>query len=162
MVVDASHRFRHISERARPYPSYLLEETDECLALFAAGFLGWNDAVHFARAGLTCTCVDNDQDRLFEMATIYPMGWAFHVEDAWDFAERARYERRQYDVVTIDPFFESCAARVWDTLDLWLSLSRRIVTLTVHADTELEVPEGWRSSYFPRGSNVGWRVIKRA
>ena len=161
MSVIAS-RFTEISVRARPYPSYLLEETDECLAVFAAGFLGWNDAVHFARAGLTAVCVDCDKDKLFEMSTIYPPGWAFRVADAWEFAEEAAWMGRQWDVVTVDPYFENCAQRVWETLPLWLSLTRRIATITVHADTELDLPEGWKSSYFSRGHNVGWAVISRA
>jgi hypothetical protein len=162
MIVEASRRFQHISRQARPYPSYLLPPAGSGLALFAAGFLGWNDCVHFARARMTVDCVDTNADRLWEMATIYPDAWAFHVEDAWQFAERAAQEERQWDVVTVDPFFEDLAVRTWQTLSLWLSLARETVTLTVHADTELELPAGWESSYFPRGENVGWMVIRRA
>jgi hypothetical protein len=161
MVVDAAHRFQRISRQARPYPSYLLPEDGQGLLLFAAGFLGWNDAVHFVRAGMTATCVDTNEEKLREMSAIYPLGWAFRAEDAWEFAEHHREHGIMYDAVSVDPFFEDLAVRTWESLELWLSLARELVTLTVHADTELEIPQGWKSSYFPRGSNVGWLVMQR-
>lgn len=149
-----------ISLQARPYPSYLLKRQKTALCLFAAGFLGWNDVIHFARAGMTADCVDTDKERLWEMAMMYPDGWAFHVEDAWEFARQARDLEKTWDVVSIDPFFESCAQKVWDSIDEFLPLARNVITLTVHAGTEIETP-GWEQSYFPRGHDVGWMVMKR-
>lgn len=161
MAVDAAHRFQNISKQARPWPSYLLEEGDECLAIFAAGFLGWNDAVHFARAGLTCGCVDTDEEKLLEMKDIYPDGWSFYAMDAWDFAERAAYEERQWDVVTVDPFFDTMAERAAKSLPLWVSLTRRILTLTVKTSWNLSIPLGCKGSIFPRSGDVAWLVVKR-
>ena len=160
-MVTAARTFDSISRQARYYPSYLLKDQKTALALFAAGFLGWNDVVHFARARLICTCVDVDQDNLFEMARVYPDGWEFRAQDAWEFAERATEAGRQWDVMSIDPFFESCAQKVWDSIDMFLPLARNLITLTVHRDTEVETP-GWTQSYFSRGENVGWMVMKRA
>jgi hypothetical protein len=157
-----SATFPQINRQARPYPSYLLPTPATALAIFAAGFLGWNDCIHLVRAGLECDFVDSDQLRMMEMASLYPAGHRFHVEDAWNFAERAAYEGRKWDVVTVDPFFEDMAQKAWASLDLWLSLARIFVTLTVHEDTELPVPAGWSQSYFPRGADVGWLVMQRA
>lgn len=154
--------FDHVNRQARPYPSYLLPKEGTGLSLFSAAFLGWNDGIHLVRAGLQCEFVDSDKDRLYEMASIYPGGHIFHVADGWEFAEDAAQQDRQWDVVTADPFFEDMAQKAWDSLDLWLSLATKLVTLTVHADTELSLPASWEQSYFPRGDNVGWAVIQRA
>jgi len=54
------------------------------------------------------------------------------------------------------------AQKTWESLELWLSLARNLVTLTVHEDTELPVPAEWTHSYFPRGDDVGWLVMQRA
>jgi hypothetical protein len=154
--------YQRLNRQARPYPSFLLPISGTALGVFAAGFLGWNDCIHLVRAGLVCDFVDNNQNNMLEMKSMYPPGHTFHVEDAWDFAERASYEGRQWDVVTVDPFFEDMARKAWDSLDLWLSLAGNLVTLTVHPDTELPVPEGWSQCYYPRGDNVDWLVMQRA
>jgi hypothetical protein len=162
LTATADMRFTALSKRARPYPSYLLPDEGSALALFAAGFMGWNDAVHFARQGLAGTCVDVDAERLFDMSTIYPEGWSFHVEDAWEYAERAHERGEQWDVVSVDPFMGDAAERAWRDLYLWCALARSLVTLTVSSETHLNAPEGWTGSFFPRGSSAAWLVMQRA
>lgn len=152
--------FRSLSEQARPYPSYLLPKHGTALALFAAGFHGWNDVVHFARAEMRIDCVDVDGNKLWEMAELYPGGCAFHVEDAWEFAERAFKAERRWDVVSVDPFLGDAAERAWGDLFLWCGIAKRLVTLTVASDTHLNVPEGWTASYFPRSSRAAWMVLR--
>lgn len=156
-----------INYRAREYPAYLLRDGETGLGLFSAGFHGWNDVIHFYRADMVGTCVDLDGQKLGEMARIYPAGWRFEVEDAWGFAERAAYEERRWDVVSVDPYLGDAADRVWETLPLWLSLARRVVTVTVEGDEEPSLPSGWTHSFFlrgetPHGSNVNWLVLERA
>jgi hypothetical protein len=153
--------FDAVNRAARPYPSYLLPKEGTVLSLFSAGFLGWNDCIHFARAGLTCECVDTDADKLWEMASLYPSGWAFHVDDAWDFAERAAMAGRDWDVVSVDPFFGDAAEKAWQSMYLWVTLATKLVTLTVKPDTKLNTPEGWVSSYYPRSSGAAWMVMRR-
>jgi hypothetical protein len=102
-----------------------------------------------------------DGDKLLEMAAIYPDGWEFHVDDAWDFAEQAAQEGRMWDVVSVDPFFGDDAPRAWDTLYLWAGLARSLLTVTVKPDTHLNVPDGWEFSYFPRSGNAAWLVMTR-
>lgn len=154
--------FDALNREAQPYPSFLLpKDGGTALSLFAAGFWGWNDGIHLIRAGLDIDFVDTDKDKLFEMAALMPEGYAFHVEDAWEFAELAAIEGREWDVVSVDPFMGNLAARAWETFDLWLEIARKMLTLTVKANIELPEIEGWTASYFPRNARVGWLVMRR-
>ena len=54
------------------YPTHLLEGCETGLCLFAAAFLGQNDAAHFEEAGVLTTCVDIDAERLGQMSFYYP------------------------------------------------------------------------------------------
>jgi hypothetical protein len=160
-VIVKPESFDALNRNAQVYPSFLLPTEGTALSLFAAGFWGWNDGIHLIRAGLTIDFVDTDKDKLYEMASLIPSGHAFHVEDAWDFAERAALQGREWDVVTVDPFMGNLAERAWETRYLWLTIARQMVTLTVKVDTQLDEPEGWTTSYFPRNSSVGWMVMRR-
>lgn len=159
--VVAVNSLEDLQRQARPYPTHLLPETGTALGLFAAGFWGWNDCVWFAQHGLQTTCVDVDKDKLFEMSQVYPDGWEFRVEDAWEFAERATHDGRTWDVVSVDPFMGDAAEKAADTLYLWTSLADRLVTLTASPHTRLNTPDGWRTSFFPRSSTVAWLVMVR-
>jgi hypothetical protein len=153
--------FDALNRNAQLYPSFLLPTEGTALSLFAAGFWGWNDGIHLIRAGLTIDFVDTDKDKLFEMAALMPEGHTFHVEDAFEFAERAAMEGRDWDVVTVDPFMGDMAERVWDSLYLWLTIARQMVTVTVKTDTKLNAPDGWTTSFFPRNHRVAWMVMRR-
>jgi len=163
VTITAPPDINTISVQARPYPSYLLPKEGTALALFAAGFHGWNDAIHFARQGLRGECVDVDEMKLHEMQAVYPDGWEFTVSDAFEFAEKhAGVE--QWDVVSVDPFLGDMGERVLDSFYLWVSLARQLVTITVPATTRrvVNVPEGWTTSFFPRSSYAAWMVLRRA
>ena len=162
MTTVQAPTYHEINLNAQPYPAFLLPKGGTGLALFSAGFHGWNDVIHMARKEMRVTCVDTDSDKLLAMASLYPSGWEFRVEDAWDFAERAAYEERQWDVVSVDPFMGDAAEKAWETLFLWCSLARELVTVTVKTDTRLNVPDGWEASFFPRSSRAAWMVIQRA
>jgi hypothetical protein len=153
--------YEMITRGARPYPSYLLPAGGTALSLFSAAFYGWNDVIHLARAEMEITCVDVDQDKLWEMASAYPNVMTFYVKDAWEFAEQARAEGTLWDVVTVDPFRGDAGARAWESVDLWASLARDLVTLMVESETEIDTPVGWQASRFPRGENVEWLVLQR-
>jgi hypothetical protein len=153
--------FDALNREAQPYPSFLLpEDGGTALSLFAAGFWGWNDGIHLIRAGLTIDFVDTDADKLFEMATLMPEGHAFHVDDAYDFGSRAAMEGREWDVVSVDPFMGNMQERSWEMLYLWLTVARKMLTLTVKSDVELPEDDTWTSSYFPRNERVGWLVMR--
>ena len=158
-----------VNRNAQPYPAYLLPKGGTALALFAAGFHGWNDVIHMARKEMDVTCVDVDGDRLWEMAEIYPNIMTFYVKDAWEFAEEAAAEGRKWDVVSVDPFMGDAAEKAWESIPLWMSIAGEVLTLTVASNTEFvhsEGPvgegEGWKYSLFPRSSRASWLVLRRA
>jgi hypothetical protein len=154
--------FDALNHNAQPYPSFLLpKDGGTALSLFAAGFWGWNDGIHLIRADLTVDFVDIDADRLLEMASLMPEGHAFHVDDAYDFASRAAMEGREWDVVSVDPFMGHMQERSWEMLYLWLTVARKMLTLTVKSDVELPEDDSWTASYFPRNERVGWLVMRR-
>jgi len=162
MTTVAPLSFTDLSRQARPYPSYLLPQKGDALALFGAGFHGWNDVVHFARQGLITDVVDVDGDKLMEMAIIYPPGIITHEVDAWDYAEGAAAIGQQWDVVSVDPFLGDAAERAWDSLYLWCSLARQMLTLTVTPRARtFNLLDGWTSSFFPRSANAAWMVLRR-
>lgn len=146
-----------VRRQARPYPTHLLPEDGTALALFGAGFHGWNDVIHMAH--LEIDCVDVDGEKLAAMSLIYDRFHA-HEEDAWEFA--TANQGRKWDVVSVDPFFSRDAERAWETLSLWVALASQLCTVTVHDDTDLAPPDGWTSSYFPRNGEVGWMVLQPA
>lgn len=161
-TMEHSERFHRVDIQARPYPSYLLPKEGKALCLFAAAFLGWNDGIHMIRAGLTCDFIDTNKERLWEMATIYPDGHSFHVDDAWAFATRAALDGRDWDVVSVDPFFGDAADQALHDLGLWTTIATQLITLTVPSDHEPDEIEGWKSSLFPRNGKASWLVMTRA
>jgi len=150
----------HVAMEARPYPAHLLEGCESGLVLFAAAFLGHNDAIHFAEAGITTTCIDADPARLEEMADLYPGQWRFVADDAWDFARRHRGD--QWDAVSCDTWTGDLMHRSLASLDLWCSLAREVVTVTITDDVETpNIPEPWTASLYPRSDRVNWLVLER-
>lgn len=162
MTIVRPDTFDQLNRSAQPYPSFLIpEDATTGLSLFAAGFWGWNDGIHLIRAGLTCDFVDTDSHKLWEMATLMPEGHAFHVQDAFTFAEHAAIEGREWDVVSVDPFMGDMAEKAWEAFYLWLTIARRMVTVTVKSDTNLNAPDGWTTSVFPRNHRAAWMVMRR-
>lgn len=128
-----------------PYPVEHLVGCRTALILFAAGFLGINDACWIADAGLRATCVDLDGERLSEMQPMFPKDWTFVRGDAYrnaGFSPMLKVES-QWDVVSCDPFtnqFEKCA----DNVDEWCRFARHVVILGTGTHTVVEAPDGWR------------------
>lgn len=156
-----------IYAEATPYPAHLLREGDTGLCLFAAAFLGTNDAVHMARSGMRVTCVDTDGPRLAEMEGLYPKDWAFHVEDAWDWALDAYSRGDRWDVVSVDTFTGNATDQSCKTIGLWLSLANRAVTMTIPHRAELvkseaEATTEWKASRYERSWRADWLVLTRA
>lgn len=142
------------------YPGFVLEGCDNALILFAAGFLGKQDAYWVAEAGLRARCVDLDVEKLGEMRGLYPADWSWRCADVWEYADA-----RQYDVVSLDPWtqdFQRCA----DMLPKWCGLAKRAVVLGTGATTEVLAPTGWRISDVRKRSDydggVYWTVLERA
>lgn len=152
----------HVAQEARPYPTHLLEGCESGLVLFAAAFLGHNDAIHFAEAGIATTCVDVDEARLGEMEDVYPDEWEFRSADAWRFAEAAWLVEERWDAVSCDTWTGDLMYRSLGSLETWCALARKLVTVTITDDVEkVDVPEGWTSSLYPRSDHVSWLVLTR-
>lgn len=151
-----------ISKQATPYPGDMLRHGETGLCLFAAAFLGVNDSIHMARKDMVVTCVDHDEDRLSEMASMYPSDWTFFAGDAWEFAHNAWSEGHMWDVVSVDTFTGGSTTRSLRQLEVWCGLANRAVTATV-ANTQMSrcyCPDGWRLSFFPRSAIASWLVLR--
>lgn len=156
LTVDTIRRERG---NRRLYPTEILERCETALVLFAAAFLGEQDAVWIEEAGLVATCVDNDAERLDEMLRLYPEDWTFVSGDAYEFARRGG----RWDLVSVDcpsgDSFDRCA----DLLDLWCSLARVAVVLGTSPGRRLVAPDGWRVARTIRRSPIAnWTVLERA
>lgn len=150
-----------VSRVARPYPAYHLHSGMTGLVLFAAAYLGHNDAIHFARQEMRATCVDVDQPLLEEMVAFYPADWSFTVADAWEFAAAAADRGETWDVVSVDTFTGDATDRSLTTLELWCSLASEFVTATIRNGQPWEAPAGWDGYLFERSSDVSWLVLER-
>lgn len=153
-----------ISKEATPFPAFLLPQGGTALSLFSAAFLGVNDAIYFARADMQATCVDIDEQRLDEMADLYPYDWDFVVSDAWAFAEEAAEEGRRWDVVTVDTYTGTDSERSIRSLYLWCSLADVAVTVTLprkRIGERFDI-DGFTTTVFPRSPLAAWLVLCRA
>jgi len=143
------------------YPRTYLAGCETALVVFAAAFMGAQDAIWIHDAGLTATCIDNDQDRLDRMQNLYPGSWSFLNVDAYEWLETAE---GAWDVVSVDSptgHFERCA----DRIGIFCKLARRLVVLGIGVDTHVEPPEGWEVvECIKRSDHAGgvfWAVLCR-
>lgn len=145
---------------AGPYPSMRLPRGGTGLCLFAAAFLGAQDAIHMARAGMELDLVDVDGDRMREMAPLYPLARR-HVQDAWEFAEQAHDLGYVWDAVSVDSWTGEIEPRVMGSLELWCSLASVMVTVTHTHRSRYVVPHGWTGKVFRRTPLANWLVLTR-
>jgi len=142
------------------FPQHLLRLGESGLCLFAAGFLGKQDAYWMANAGMDATCVDTDAEKLAVMKQLYPRDWEFVVADVFDFAAAAD---RQWDVVSLDPF-TNLYDQVGDLVDRWCALARRGVVMGCGRRQAIRAPVGWRVSEMVRRSafhgGTYWAVLE--
>jgi hypothetical protein len=152
----------HVAIEKRPYPAELLEGCQSGLVLFAAAFLGHNDAIHFAEAGVpNVTLVDVDGERLEEMRGLYrDPSWEWLEADAWDVARDARRLDAKFDAVSVDTFTGAALERSLGDLELWTSIARRVVTVTATRDSSYRVPRHWRSRVLGRSSLAYWLILE--
>jgi hypothetical protein len=143
------------------YPA-MPEGAETALVGFSAHWHGRQDAYWIAKAGLIGTCIDLNENRLREMAGMYPAGWQFVPADVYAYAENATHT---WDVVSLDPWtsqFQECA----DHLQMWCDLANRMVVLGTGWATKVEVPAGWRITDFRKRSDytggVYWTVLEPA
>ncbi len=150
-----------IAKYSRPYPEEQLEGLASGLCLFSAAFLGHNDVVHFASAGIQTTCVDVDAGRLGEMRRLYPRSWQFVIADAWTYAHAAARQELAFDAVSVDSFCGDAMLRVLEDLTVWTDLANELVTVTVADGYGYTVPDGWEASELRRAPGVYWLVLTR-
>jgi glycosyltransferase involved in cell wall biosynthesis len=148
--------------RAARYPSDVLGGRETALVLFGAAFLGVNDAVHFANAGIPkVTVVDTDAARLGTMRALYPESWEFVAADAFAFVDEQRDAAALYDVVSADPF-TGLMPRCRDHLPALCALARHAVVLGAERGLRLDAPPGWRSRRVERSEQHDWIVLEPA
>lgn len=148
-----------LRKRAGPYPTDLLEGCGAALLLFGAGFLGMNDGIHIADAGMYAVVVDIDRHKLEAMQRIYPSDWAFIEADAWECAEHLD---SKFDVVSVDNYTGDSERPVLESLHLWCSLAIKLVTVTKTAkNLPHTIPYGWQPSLVQRSSRANWLVLER-
>lgn len=149
-------------EHLAGYPVDLLRRGDTALVLFAARWLGKQDAAWCADAGMRGTCVDIDGDKLDEMRGVYPDGWLFEMDDAFAYAEDAAAHRRAWDVVSLDPF-TGMFDDVLDRMDLWCQVAHKFV-IVGHGRRKPECPDGWAKERLVERSafrgGVYWTVLR--
>ena len=158
MDAVSTPELEELEARSRPFPFAALEGCMDGLCLFSSAFLGVNDAVHFAMSGVQTTCVDRDGERLREMKRLYPESWTFIQADAWTFAEAMRDEELAWDAVCVDPFTGDAMDRAWETLELWRSLSRRVLIMGADRAALQRPWAGW-VSVVDRAPGVYWVVF---
>lgn len=149
-------------EAGASYPGGVLRGRETALILFAAGFLGKQDAYWVADAGLVGTCVDRDGHLLEQMRRMYPADWQFVQADVYEWATR-RF--RRWDIVSLDcpsDQFQRCA----DLLEVWCDIAQHAVILGTGVTTTFMVPEGWAVTDVRKRSDfvggVYWTVLERA
>jgi hypothetical protein len=109
--------------------------------------------------GMTVNCVDTNATALEQMQELYPSDWTFEHRDAWAYA---RDSLMMWDVVSVDTFTGDATDRSIETLDLWCSLARRLVTATVGKGQAWTAPDGWEGALFDRGGHLAdWLVLTR-
>lgn len=151
-----------VSRRARPYPAHLLPRNGTGLLLFAAAYQGHNDAIHMARADMTCTCVDRDPHQLRRMRRLYPLEWLFVHADAWEYAADAATHGHSWSAVSVDTYLGDATDRSLASLDLWCSIADSLLTATIEQEQTVEPPAGWQQTRFPRTAGVDWLVLTHA
>lgn len=166
VVVPTPTSMDEVRQQTGPnFPILALPQGGTALAMFCANFWGQNDVIHLADAGMHCTLVDINEERLDEMRDIYPDDWEYHTADAWEFANDAG--DRRWDVVTVDPWTAQMDAAL-ESIDLWCSLANkaviignRLVDYGVIPPYLPTIPEGWDSTVLQRNGRVGWLVVTR-
>jgi hypothetical protein len=144
-----------------PFPANALRGADDALILFAAAFLGCQDAAWAAQAHLQGTCVDTDTFKLEEMRPEYPEGWEFVTADVFEFVKTTG---RTWDVVTADPW-TNMMGLVADIVGRLCQLARRAV-IVGSGRPRLTAPDGWavtgrlRRSFLDGG--VYWTTLEPA
>ncbi len=145
------------------YPADALDGLSTAFMGFCAAFLGRQDCVQVADAGLDAVCVDIDQPRLDLMRPLYPSGWEFVHADVFNYAQMRYAQGGRWDVVSLDPptnLFQDVA----DTANLWCSMARRVVILGSGFHTVVDEPNGWKVTEIVRRSHFRggayWTILK--
>lgn len=156
-AVATLHDLRDL-EAGAAYPGFVLEGAETALIMFAAGFLGKQDAYWIAEAGIRARCVDEDLEKLGQMRDLYPADWSYRVADVFEWSDT-----KVYDIVSLDPWtqdFQRCA----DMLGKWCAIAGRAVVLGTGVGTRVEAPDGWHVSDVRRRSDydggVFWHVLE--
>jgi hypothetical protein len=154
----------HVAMDAKAFPRENLEGCETGLVLFAGAFLGVNDAIHFAQAGIPTVCVDTNAKALETMRRLYPEEWEFVEADAWRYAEAARDLGLTWDAVSVDPWTGDAMNRVRSDLELWAALAECVLVVGVDNEVpEAMLPRDWEArGYHERSAIADWLVLERS
>jgi hypothetical protein len=158
----AALTLEHVAMDAKAFPREKLEGCETGLVLFAGAFLGTNDAIHFASAGIPTVCVDTDRDALERMRDLYPEMFEFVQADAWQYAEAARDLGLTWDAVSVDTWTGDASARSMESLELWTAIAERLVVATIANTDTWITPEGWSAWTQTRSERAAWLILERA
>lgn len=162
LTVTEYPTLEHVARDAGAYPVELVEAADSALILFAAAFMGRNDAIHFATEGVRdVTLVDLDAGRLEMMRGLYrDEGWKWIAGDAWEVARELAEAGERFDVVSVDTFTGEAEEKSLGSLGLWTSLANEAVVATASSDSAYRVPTGWSTRIVWRSLHVYWLVLE--
>ena len=145
------------------YPKERLVGIGSALMCFCAAFMGRQDCIWVADAGITATAVDHELEHVELMQKAYPDDWEFVTADVYDYAAKRYAEGMSYDLVSLDPssnqFAEAAALCA-----LWCGIADKLVIMGTGEETELDPPFGWREvdRVFRSGKYGGsyWAVLE--
>lgn len=152
----------HVAMDAKAFPRQNLAGCETGLVLFCGAFLGVNDAIHFAQAGIPTVCVDTNAESLAVMRELYPEEWEFVQSDAWKYAAAARDLGLTWDAVSVDTWTGDQSRRSMESLELWTAITERFLAVTVGARDTWETPAGWHSWTIERSPTADWLCLERA
>jgi hypothetical protein len=127
------------------YPRERLKGVSSALMGFCAAFMGRQDCIWVADAGIKATAVDTELEHLELMRVAYPDGWEFVNADVYDYAAKRYAEGVSYDLVSLDPSTNQFG-EVAALCALWCSIADKCVIFGTDQDTEINPPFGWREA----------------
>ena len=132
---------------AGPYPD--IGSPERACCMFAAGFLGANEAIHPGHVPYV-KCVDIDRVRLAEMERIYPVGWEFVCADAYTELDAMSAMGEHFDLISLDPQMNQRAR--------CLALLPRLRELADTVVLGVTVPDCGADEYVERCDDSWWAV----
>lgn len=158
LILDAVRRQADVT-----YPRDRLDDIETALMCFCAAFVGRQDCIWLADAGISATAIDTDEYGIEVMKRAYPDSWEFVTGDVYDYAAKRYAEGMSYDLVSLDPSsnqFDQAA----DLCPLWCGIADKLVIIGTGEKTVISPPFGWKETdrvfRSPRYGGCYWAVLE--